>query len=915
MPPIDWLNSPIESNVSEILARKRRAKAIETLREQLEGKAPSEKVRLQLADLLIQAGRPNEACPILLALVDELRRDGFVAKAIAILKRVEKVEPGRADVAERMAALVEEQSRQAAAASTATPTPRPAPAPLFGIEEIGDAPGDETLSRMAVPDFAALPPEIGGPLPPDEAPAVPVPAPPAPAAAEVSPPPAQEAAEARAEEPEAEPVPEPEPEAEPVPEPEAPAEPAKPAGGRLRSVFRRFLSSLVDDEKPAEPAAPSAPEPVPAEAPEPALAAADAPAPEAASPDAEESGGDRFKGALRGFLSREGDEEPRIEPEPEAEPEVEVESAAPPDAVVEAQPETEPDAEPETEPTVEPEPIAAAAPEPAAPAPQVEQAQPVDAATPVAAEVEPSPEVEPEAEDEAPPESLIELLPEPEGSEGLDEAEFHDQLLDLVQDVLKRPGEPVAKPVEPEIDALDEEAHPVRVDARHYLEMSRRLLATPLFGDLKQDELMAVVEGLTLRTWDPGDVLVSEGAPGNSLFLLTTGELRVYVRNPVGRNVEVARLGEGDWFGEVSALSGRPRSATVVAADWVECLELSKPTLDAMAAVHPRVRDRLEAAYIARASSPANAAVRAVALDAENTRRRATEVLVAHFGASQWDPKMQLRLADALLRAGKEEDAVAVLVGLADELVRGGFPEKAIAILKKIEGLQRRYVEEVNLAPLKRPRATASEETPASAEPATPVPVPALPVVTAPARGPRTEASFADWLVDVVRDQVQRTPTLGAQAAPAAARSYDSGLRGSPLFEDFTEEELLALVQELRLVPIEPGEILISEGEPGGSLFILATGMVKVFVRTARGHDARLAVLRDGAFFGEMAALSGGPRRATVIASTRGELLELTREALEACTARHPRMREVLEAFARERAASPQAVELRGRAE
>ncbi|MCL4821289.1 MAG: cyclic nucleotide-binding domain-containing protein [Vicinamibacteria bacterium] len=908
MPPIDWLNSPIESNVSEILARKRRAKAIETLREQLEGKAPSEKVRLQLADLLIQAGRPNEACPILLALVDELRRDGFVAKAIAILKRVEKVDPGRADVAERMAALVEEQSRQAAAASTATPTPRPAPAPLFGIEEIGDAPGDETLSRMAVPDFTALPPEIGGPLPPDEAAAGPAPAPPAPATAEVPPPPAQEAAEARAEEPEAEPVPEPEPEAEPVPEPEAPAEPAKPAGGRLRSVFRRFLSSLVDDEKPAEPPAPapeqaSAPEPEAAEAPasESAAAAPQAREREAAGPDAaEESGIDRFKGALRGFLTREDEVEPRVEPEPEAEATIEVESSPPPETVVEA--EAEPDSEPASGPTAEPEPIAEAVPEPVPePAPAI-----ADAAEAADEEVEPSPEVEPEAEDEAPPESLIELLPEPEGSEGLDEAEFHDQLLDLVQDVLKRPGEPVAKPVEPEIDALDEEAHPVRVDARHYLEMSRRLLATPLFGDLEQDELMAVVEGLTLRTWDPGDVLVSEGAPGNSLFLLTTGELRVYVRNPVGRNVEVARLLEGDWFGEVSALSGRPRSATVVAADWVECLELSKPTLDAMAAVHPRVRDRLEAAYIARASSPANAAVRAVALDAENTRRRATEVLLAHFGASQWDPKMQLRLADALLRAGKEEDAVAVLVGLADELVRGGFPEKAIAILKKIEGLQRRYVEEVNLAPLKRPRATAAEPAPAPPAPAPP------PVAPAPARGPRTEASFADWLVDVVRDQVQRTPTLGAQAAPAAARSYDSGLRGSPLFEGFTEEELLALVQQLRLVPIEPGEILISEGEPGGSLFILATGVVKVFVRTPRGHDARLAVLRDGAFFGEMAALSGGPRRATVIASTRGELLELTREALEACTASHPRMREVLEAFARERAQSAEAAQLRG---
>ncbi|MCM2255531.1 MAG: cyclic nucleotide-binding domain-containing protein [Vicinamibacteria bacterium] len=959
MPPIDWLNSPIESNVSEILARKRRAKAIEELRQQLEGRAPSEKVRLQLADLLIQAGRPAEACPILVALADELQRDGFVAKAIAILKRVDKVEPGRADVAQRIAALVQEQQRQIGGSGGAA-TPRPMPVPLFGIEEIGEAPGDDTLAQMAAIDLSVPPPGLSFDAP---MPAVPPPAEQTPPA---EPTPTVDEAPSAEPTPPAEPTPTfepppPEPELDLAPpatsdsEPPSPLEPAKPAGGRLRNVFRRFLSSLVDDEpKPAEapvpsdatefpveaapvapsasaePAAPEAPpvesvEPAPVgepvesapAAPEAAPATAEIPPPSAA----EESGIDRFKGALRWFLARDDDEaEQREAPPATAAPETPAEPApmAGPDA---EEPRVEP--EPDVEPEIEPE------------AGEVEVQAEDDEPLLAASEPAPPPPAEPAP---AAPESLLEALPAAAG-EGLDESAFQEQLLDLVQDVLQRPAEASAADAEPLIDALDEEERPVRVDARHYLDMSRRLLATPLFGELAQDELMAVVEGLTLRTFDPGDVLVSEGAPGNSLFVLTTGDARVYVRNPIGRNVEVARLGEGEWFGEVSALTGQPRSATVVAADWVECLELSQPTLDAMAATHPRVRDRLEAAYIARASAPENAAVRAVVLDAENTRKRANEVLLAHFGESHWDPKMQLRLADALLRAGKEEDAVAVLVGLADELVRQGFPEKAVAILKKIEGLQKRYIEEVNLAPLKRPRreppsgSGAGETpspvpwglrrtTPASSAPkppsVPPVPAAAAPAVAAapapaaPRRGPRTAASFGDWLVDVVREQVKKAPPLAPEVAPAATRSYGRGLRASPLFEGLAEDELLALVQQLRLVPVEAGEILISEGEPGASVFILATGVVKVFVRTPRGDTARLAVLRDGAFFGEMAAISGQPRRATVIAATRGELLELTHEALAACTARHPRMREVLEAISRERAQSAEAAQLRG---
>ena len=93
--PLDWLNAPIEDNVAALLARKRRAKTIELLRSQLQGRvAPNAQVRMQLCDLLIQAGRGSEAVPVLLGLADEFASDGFVAKAVALLKRVERIDPG-----------------------------------------------------------------------------------------------------------------------------------------------------------------------------------------------------------------------------------------------------------------------------------------------------------------------------------------------------------------------------------------------------------------------------------------------------------------------------------------------------------------------------------------------------------------------------------------------------------------------------------------------------------------------------------------------------------------------------------------------------------------------------------------------------------------------------------------------------
>jgi CRP-like cAMP-binding protein len=841
--PLDWLNTPLDADIGELIAQRKRAKAIDMLRRQLQGRlAPPVGVRLQLADLLMQAGRIEEAVPVLLGLADEFAADGFVAKAVAILKRVDRVQPGRPDIAERLEKLVHQQKR------AALPSRPRAAVPEIGIEEFRE--GDPLIVAQE-----ELEPEVVEAASPPEPP-------PLPAAVAPEPQPPELSADIELEEasPEA-------PETAPEPPPVA----VEDAGASGEPIVEAEVESVeVLEASPAPEGIEALPEVVAIEPAGPEEPAAEEP-PAPANP--QPGVGGRIRRALWRFLaSLPGTEEGAPAPGPTGTPEPAPEASAEPAAT--AEPTTGPPRAAEPEPMPEPPPL----PEIAASADPASEGEPAMAASPAA----------------EPP--SVETAALASADESMSEQSFRDHLLDIVEDVLHRPPSPEAGE---------------SMDRARALDLARHLVASRLFKDLSDEELLAILRGLRLHTYEAGDVVVTEGEPGQSLFTLATGRVRVFVANPDGRNFEVASLGEGDFFGEISSLSGRPRSATVVAAGHSELLELDRPTLDSIARTHARVRDILESSYIERASNPEAAAVRAVQLPDSCTRRKAIDVLESHFGQSRWDPRMRLRLADVLLKAGKVQDGIPILIGLADDLAREGFADKAVAILKKIEQVQRRNVEVVNLAPLLRAEAAPEPES-------RPVPA-AAPALAPGAARPRpravTDERFHGWLVDLVRDTVGKLQTRDAPAPAAetpALKAYGPGLLANPLFEDFTEEELLAFIHGLKLLAFDPGDVIITEGEPGQSVFILTTGQVKVFVRGPHHHNVRLGILTEGSFFGEISTLSGRPRSATITAASACEILELDRAALDAISATHPRVRSVLETFSAARSADPEAARARG---
>ncbi|HEV2718417.1 MAG TPA: cyclic nucleotide-binding domain-containing protein [Thermoanaerobaculia bacterium] len=137
---------------------------------------------------------------------------------------------------------------------------------------------------------------------------------------------------------------------------------------------------------------------------------------------------------------------------------------------------------------------------------------------------------------------------------------------------------------------------------------------------------------------------------------------------------------------------------------------------------------------------------------------------------------------------------------------------------------------------------------------------------------------------------------------PAAEPMFERKVPKSPLFENLTEEERKALAAEMELEQHQEGHVIISEGQPGSSMYVIVSGEVKVFTIGKDNNPVYLAKLGEGDFFGEVSVLTGRPRTATITASQPTDLLRLDKEKLDNLLAGHPGIRKVLDDFYKKRA-------------
>jgi len=85
----------------------------------------------------------------------------------------------------------------------------------------------------------------------------------------------------------------------------------------------------------------------------------------------------------------------------------------------------------------------------------------------------------------------------------------------------------------------------------------------PLFSGLQRNELDALADRAVTKTYPRNAIIVSEGDRSNSLYIVLSGRVKVYVSDESGREVVLGVEGPGDYFGEM-LLDGGPRSASVM---------------------------------------------------------------------------------------------------------------------------------------------------------------------------------------------------------------------------------------------------------------------------------------------------------------------------------------------------------------
>ena len=113
------------------------------------------------------------------------------------------------------------------------------------------------------------------------------------------------------------------------------------------------------------------------------------------------------------------------------------------------------------------------------------------------------------------------------------------------------------------------------------------LRRVPLFGSLADAQLNTLCAGSTRRSFPRNRTIVSEGEPSQSLYLMLAGRAKVQRSDAEGKEVILAMIGPGEFFGEMSLIDDAPRSASVITVEPCDFISIQKDSFKSMLATSP----------------------------------------------------------------------------------------------------------------------------------------------------------------------------------------------------------------------------------------------------------------------------------------------------------------------------------------
>ncbi len=129
----------------------------------------------------------------------------------------------------------------------------------------------------------------------------------------------------------------------------------------------------------------------------------------------------------------------------------------------------------------------------------------------------------------------------------------------------------------------------------------KTLRKVELFSQLSEDELKTLAEGLKYMQYAKGSVIAKQGTTGQHwLFIIINGEVEVFVGSSDSERKRLNVLSKGNFFGEMSLMTGAPRAASVIAKTDLACYRLDKDAIEEVLRERPGIAEDISHILVER---------------------------------------------------------------------------------------------------------------------------------------------------------------------------------------------------------------------------------------------------------------------------------------------------------------------------
>ena len=200
---------------------------------------------------------------------------------------------------------------------------------------------------------------------------------------------------------------------------------------------------------------------------------------------------------------------------------------------------------------------------------------------------------------------------------------------------------------------------------------SSYLKQVSLFANLADEDLHELMNAAKRRAFRSGEVIFHRDDPGQVLYMIKEGKVKICIISPDGQEISLAVFGKGECFGEFALLDGLPRSADAIALEKVECYTLQRSDFHNAIMKNPKIAIQVLEALTKRLRNTDNMVEDLIFLDVYGrVAKKLLELADAHGVKTDDGVRIEVRLT---------QQELASMVGASRESVNkvmGYFTEK-----------------------------------------------------------------------------------------------------------------------------------------------------------------------------------------------------------------------------------------------